>query len=105
MDITEETGSISHGTHRPQDLIPRFLGALRLFSETRYAQVMLNGALPAHAMEDDDAEWWTSDDCLYLLEDLFNALDEEAPTGYYFGAHAGDGSDFGFWPIDMDFLD
>ena len=104
MDITEITGSISHGTHRHQDLIPLFMAALRYLNKDRYAQVMVNGALPAHAMDDDEAEWWGSEDANYLLHDLFDALSEEAPTGYYFGAHPGDGSDFGFWPIETDLL-
>ena len=35
-----------------------------------------------------------------LVESLFNILDSIAPDGTYFGAHPGDGSDFGFWPYE-----
>jgi hypothetical protein len=35
-----------------------------------------------------------------LLESLFDTLDNYSPEGYYFGAHPGDGSDYGFWEMD-----
>lgn len=51
----------------------------------------------------EDHAWWVSDDVMYLLEDLFDALDDHAPTGCYFGSHPGDGSDFGYWAHDEDY--
>lgn len=33
----------------------------------------------------------------FIFENLFNYMNDIAPTGTYFGAHPGDGSDFGFW--------
>lgn len=58
--------SISHGTMRTQDLIPAFMDVVRDTPE--YVQVM--DAVPAHAMEDKDAEWWNSDEAAGLLESL-----------------------------------
>ena len=93
-------GTISHGTMRMQDLIPAFLDAVRGIAPAEYEAYMAMpfGPAPAHALEDDDAEWWGSDDALYLFNDLMETLDQHAPDGYYFGTHPGDGSDFGYWP-------
>jgi hypothetical protein len=42
-------------------------------------------------------DYWSGDDVASDLEALFDALDEYAPPYFYFGAHPGDGSDYGFW--------
>ena len=91
---------VSEATLRPQDLIPTFLSALRERDEVAYAQIMINNALPAHALEDDEADWWESEDAHWFLEDLFETLSDTAEEGEYFGAHEGDGSLFGFWPVE-----
>lgn len=96
-----ELGTVSHGTMRPQDLIPAFLSELERLDPAAYQQVMIPGAgfpaVPNHALEDEDADWWQSEDCGFVLDELFDALNEFAPEGAYFGAHPGDGSDYGFW--------
>ena len=89
--------SISHGTMRTQDLIPAFMDVVRDTPE--YVQVM--DAVPAHAKEDKDAEWWNSDEAAGLLESLFDTLDSHSQEGHYFGAHPGDGSDYGFWKTEL----
>lgn len=88
--------TVIHATLRPQDLIPAFLNVLKDTPE--YEQLVANNAVfPSYAQEDDDSEWWNSEDCAILNEELFNVLNQYAPEGYYFGSHQGDGSDFGYW--------
>ena len=82
---------------RTQDLIPAFMDVVRDTPE--YVQVM--DAVPAHAKEDKDAEWWNSDEAAGLLESLFATLNSHSPEGHYFGAHPGDGSDYGFWKTEL----
>ena len=93
--------SVISGTHRPQDLVPAFLDVLREHAPDWYAgHVVSPHSIPPAYVEDegDDSSWWGSEHCAEVLDQLFDALDEHcAPEGYYFGAHPGDGSDFGFW--------
>lgn len=80
-------GTIIHGTMRNADLIPAFR------RELERIDALAEGAIvPA-----DDPE---SDDGQEELTELFDALDRYAPPGHYFGAHPGDGSDYGFWPFE-----
>ena len=89
--------TVIRATHRPQDLIPAFLDVLKDTAE--YVQCM--HVVPSYATEDEGAEWWESEDCSYFLnETLFDTLNSYAPEGYYFGAHPGDGSDFGYWKCE-----
>lgn len=100
MATTTLTGTVSHATMRPQDLIPAFLDALRVVAPDAYAQMMSAAfpPVPAYVQDEGDrSEWWDSEDASDLLEHLFDVLDEHAPEGYYFGAHPGDGSDYGFF--------
>jgi hypothetical protein len=100
-DKTPDLGTIIAATLRPQDLIPAFLTALRDYHGAAYTQLMAQPfpLPPAYALEDDDSDWWQSEECSWFLnETLFDALNECAPDGCYFGSHPGDGADFGFWP-------
>ena len=84
-----QLGSISHGTMRPEDLIPDFVSQLQsLDTRGDYAELVKE----ADAIEDFDSE-----DAGYVLEELFDALNTFAPDYCYFGAHPGDGADYGFW--------
>lgn len=89
-------GSVSHGTMRPEDLIPRFFDVLEQADKSRAES--LEGDYPDILGPDaEDAEVWEQEDMDCCLDDLFNALDMVAPPFTHFGAHEGDGSDYGFW--------
>ena len=99
--------TVSTATLRSQDLLPKFLDALRVLAPEAHQQLTMPGAgfsaVPSHALEDEDDEWWDSEDCAWLLNEiLFDALNEHAPEGHYFGSHEGDGACFGFWKHEED---
>jgi hypothetical protein len=89
-----ELGTVSHGTMRPQDLLPIFVSTID----------SLNGDQPSTSYlgfsDDlpDDHMYWQSEEAGWDMEALFDALQNCCPPFVYFGAHEGDGSDFGFWP-------
>ena len=72
-------GSISTGTLKPEDLAPVFI-------EELFSRGVDAGGVP----ED--------------MDELYEALNDVCPPFVYFGAHPGDGADFGFWP-DMEPLE
>lgn len=85
-------GSISTGTMRGEDLIPAFADTLaRLDKAGDYKGLLAE----ARAISD-----FASDDAGAVLEELFDALNSFAPDYGYFGAHPGDGADYGFWLSD-----
>lgn len=94
--------TISEDTLRTQDLLPAFLEALNEVAPAHYEQLLVLpfGSIPAHAQEDEDSEWWDSEDAGWKLAELVDLLDEHAPEGTYFGAHEGDGACFGFWMVE-----
>lgn len=84
-------GSVSSGTMNPDDLIPAFLDALRDLDSERADNI----EAAFDDFDDDSAEHEQ-----YILEQLFDALNEHSPDYGYFGAHPGDGADYGFWLVD-----
>lgn len=96
-----QTGTLIHGTLRAEDLIPAFWAEIRRIGgreslEDIYAEY---GDLLVEAVcTPEQIDVW--DEHMELLEVLQDRLNDLAPEGMYFGAHIGDGSDFGFWPID-----
>jgi hypothetical protein len=103
-------GSISHGTLRTADLLNAFCNELEW-------QLRRNGNYFAHPenreegrkihelcgecqdqYEEDGETLKDEDTASELVESLTDSLQQFAPAYCYFGAHEGDGSDFGFWP-------
>ena len=111
-------GSVSSGTHRPEDLIKAFsdeLAAIKVLTPrlVREARAWLAGdvdwqdtvwdAEPQVQNLDDDELGNAREDRGYgLIQDLQSALNWLAPEGFYFGAHEGDGADFGWWREDSE---
>lgn len=83
-------GSISTGTLRTEDLLDAFAYELERLAPTRdkEARKLIRDARNAEPGSPD------ADD---IVEDLQTALQTYAPAYGYFGAHPGDGADFGFW--------
>lgn len=84
--------SVSYGTLRPADVARSLLSVLR--DTPQYLQII--NYIPCYAWDNPDDIWW-QDVGLIVLEDIFETLNLYAPEGYYFGAHDGDGADFGYW--------
>ncbi len=84
-------GSVSSGTMRPEDLIPRFLYVLGQLDKPAHDALVEEYE---DVLDSDDPDAEQQD---YALEALFDALDQCAPPYCYFGSHEGDGADYGFW--------
>lgn len=91
-------GTISHGTMRNEDLIPTFTRTLEsLATESHRLDEFKSLIETANNFEDFDSE-----EASDLTVSLFEALHELAPPNFYFGAHVGDGTDYGFWSVSED---
>jgi len=106
-------GSVSCDTTNPKHLIPAFLWELNYLGVDlpNLEGSPLYGLIDRHSswIDSDSAEtesYLDSDDCYWDLEAIIETLNGIAPDYAYFGAHEGDGSDYGFWPdwecIDVD---
>lgn len=84
--------TIISGTLRNEDLIPAFANELERLDTEGEHKVLL---IEARGIEDFDGEHAT-----WAVGELHEALNTFAPEGFYFGAHFGDGSSYGFWKFD-----
>lgn len=101
-------GSISHGTMLRSDLIPIFAATLEDLRETDDEDMPTTNDLDsliqvAEDFDHDDISGANQESGEELFAELIDALDDLAPPYAMFGAHPGDGADYGFWP-DMDTL-
>ena len=106
-------GSVCSGTHRPEDLIKAFsdeLAAVKtltpaLVSEARawlataldWQTTMWDAMPEVQDLCDDELDNTWLNRGYELVQDLQSALNWLASEGFYFGAHHGDGADFGWW--------
>jgi|GEM_PF-1419037 len=96
-------GSVSSGTMRPEDLIPAFLSQLE--HELKYGPKQDRATRKAHAAlvrditarMDELENYFDTDDASDDVAALEDALQSYAAPYFYFGAHPGDGADYGFW--------
>jgi hypothetical protein len=97
-------GTIIAATLRNEDLLDAFSCTLedcitrnpKLWIEHRQNLTAL-----VHDAREADPDSETAGE---LINDLIDALQEFSPPGHSFGAHEGDGADFGFWPVPDDDL-
>jgi hypothetical protein len=97
-------GTISHGTLRVQDLLRSFAEAYKQYcaDEDFFRESLIERAnmFADHIDLHPDGDVRNFETADMILEDLMGALNEVAfGLQCYFGAHDGDASDFGFWPI------
>jgi len=92
-------GSISTGTLRTEDLLESFTATLNRLDNTN--------PLIAEALDLIASDDWTEEQqeaASYMVnETLIDAIQTHCPRFVFFGAHPGDGADFGFW-VDLDAL-
>lgn len=104
-------GSVSTGTLRTPDLLEAFAWkAMSLLASdvTKITKAPVqweeHDDLCRHALHlvahwrDEGRELPEDEDAQETLDALMGLLDEYAPAGHMFGAHPGDGADFGYWP-------
>ncbi len=94
--VPEWVGTVSHATMRWEDLIPAFTDFLH---EIWRGEVFTKEECPDQHLAGKTADRFYGD-LNEIVGDLFDAIEEYVPEGYYFGAHPGDGSDYGIWPVE-----
>lgn len=90
------------GTLRNEDLIPAFCEEIRRL-QTRTPAIVFEAEdwVSSKPESEPFGAGMTQDEIgAEIVNELIDHLDNMAPEGCYFGAHPGDGSDFGWWHAD-----
>jgi hypothetical protein len=105
-------GTVSHGTLRAEDLLGKFLFTLEKIDPNAGAR--FNAELISLGFgysqcgacgmgnRDEWPEGFDDDMAQEIISEMMDSINAACPAGIYFGAHYGDGSDFGFWEIIED---
>jgi hypothetical protein len=95
MNNKVEIGSVSSGTMRDQDLIPTFVDHLLWLDSDNGLSKSIQEKLDDENF--DAVNYYSTEECTWDLDELFEELDKFSLPFTYFGANEGDGSDYGFW--------
>lgn len=94
-NTTLESGTISHGTLRTEDLENALLPILKDVSLDEWIAIRDEMAADAQdGISADESDERRRD----RLHSIMDMLDAACPPFWSFGTTEGDGSDFGFWP-------
>jgi hypothetical protein len=101
---TLEIGSYSSGTMREEDLIPTFMGLLEEVDAERAKSYGYANRKALRYLNDDRVKPYSAkeeedirEQLLWMIDELFDILNDHVPAYCYFGSHPGDGADYGVW--------
>lgn len=115
MKTVDVVGTVSQATMRVQDVLPAIMGVLAEYhpaafnriqydiafgEDRRFTQVQASIVYSAICGNDEHSFWDSEFASVILNDDCWDAMQDIAPEGFYFGAHPGDGADYGFWAIE-----
>lgn len=101
-------GTVSHGTLRTQDLLRSFADEYERVLPFNSYNLCFDAREAADALNATDAAVLAHWEAVgaEIVGELHDALQAVAAReGLAFGAHAGDGSDFGYWAVESDETD
>lgn len=115
LAVRIDIGTVSHGTMRPDDVLPAMMEALDSIKHDIAADVrqddtaedteyriktvgMIDNVLGAMEARQEDDGYWNDEQAVWDMDEVAQLLESFSPPYVYFGAHPGDGSDYGFWP-------
>ena len=94
---TATIGSVSSGTLRPQDLAAAFLAEIDRLHLEISDDLRKDAESLARGCGRPVSDYPLPEDAGEIAAELAEILDSAANPGWFFGAHPGDGADFGFW--------
>jgi len=91
-------------TLKAEDLLPKFWQVAEMVAVLADRPQLLNAETLASLQklvgEDSSESDWSDSEASETLSELFDALNDAAPTGFSFSSHESDGACFGFWLDD-----